>query len=467
MKAGQDDLGETLEQRTGSGGSHLVFDRRGYEGTIKSSSSEDGLDVRADGGYIVAAPSSHASGNRYAWINPDLPVAVAPDWLCKWAAERKPLKKGQVKKDLSTSGQGRHSKAVPHSPEEEASVISALKVFRTEFVDNRQNWFNIGAPLHSTGWSNIRSLFDEWAMGSERYGGTHGFPGSDKYDEQEQEKLWRSFDRQYDGEKLGLGTLYNLAEKHGWVNLKKTHYTDLGNARRLVARHGPNIRYVVEWGKWLIWKNNRWYVDNDYKVVRLAKETVGAMHSEAATIADEEARKKLRIHALASEDARRIKAMVEMTKSELGVPISATLLDSNPYLLGVQNGVIDLETFEFREARREDYVTMYCNVHYDPRAKCPKWLKFLDRIMARKAAIIGYLQRFTGYGLTGSVEEEVMQMLWGDGKNGKSTYRETINILMGDYAATFGVELLLSKESPGAATPEIARLKGVKTCYHK
>ncbi|KAH0533500.1 hypothetical protein FGG08_007703, partial [Glutinoglossum americanum] len=48
--------------------------------------------------------------------------------------------------------------------------------------------------------------------------------------------------------------------------------TDLGNAERLVARHGANLRYTAAWG-WLVWDGRRWEVDGNGEVYRLAKET--------------------------------------------------------------------------------------------------------------------------------------------------------------------------------------------------
>lgn len=68
--------------RTGSGGQHwfLAPDSR-VGNRVKVA---PGLDVRAAGGYVVAAPSNHASGGRYAWISPprvDVPLPAAPDWL--------------------------------------------------------------------------------------------------------------------------------------------------------------------------------------------------------------------------------------------------------------------------------------------------------------------------------------------------------------------------------------------------
>jgi len=76
-------LPETLKVTTGNG-MHLYFAHPG-EG-IKIPNAQDladysGLDVRGDGGYVVAPPSLHSNGNRYAWNNPDTKVAPLPEWL--------------------------------------------------------------------------------------------------------------------------------------------------------------------------------------------------------------------------------------------------------------------------------------------------------------------------------------------------------------------------------------------------
>lgn len=66
---------------TGSGGQHLYF---AYpEGGLRNSAGKlgDGLDIRAEGGYVVAPPSVHESGNLYKWLRPL--NGAAPDWPLK------------------------------------------------------------------------------------------------------------------------------------------------------------------------------------------------------------------------------------------------------------------------------------------------------------------------------------------------------------------------------------------------
>ena len=63
------------------------------------------------------------------------------------------------------------------------------------------------------------------------------------------------------------------------------HLTDLGNAERLVARHGDDLRYVHPWAKWLVWDGKRWKPDTTGEVERRARETVRAIHPEAESAA--------------------------------------------------------------------------------------------------------------------------------------------------------------------------------------
>jgi bifunctional DNA primase/polymerase-like protein/primase-like protein len=78
------DLPPTLLSRTGGGGLHYIFR---HTAGIRNSASKigNGLDIRGDGGYIVAPPSIHESGRPYAWDvdhHPqDAAIAEAPQWL--------------------------------------------------------------------------------------------------------------------------------------------------------------------------------------------------------------------------------------------------------------------------------------------------------------------------------------------------------------------------------------------------
>ena len=73
---------DTLVAQTGGGGKHVYF-RRPDEG-VKNSAGKIalGIDVRCDGGYVVAPPSPHYSGSEYCWLDDDpedAQIAEAPE----------------------------------------------------------------------------------------------------------------------------------------------------------------------------------------------------------------------------------------------------------------------------------------------------------------------------------------------------------------------------------------------------
>src|SRR5262249_36757144 len=143
--------------------------------------------------------------------------------------------------------------------------------------------------------------------------------------------------------------------------------TDLGNARRLVRLHGGGLRYVHAWHSWITWEGNRWRRDGDGAALRTAKATVEEMFAEAAQVADEARRTAMRAFAIKSQSSQRLTAMVTLAESEAQVVVPAEKIDADPYLLGLENGVVDLRKVEFREARRDDYVTKVAGTAFDAR----------------------------------------------------------------------------------------------------
>jgi putative DNA primase/helicase len=156
--------------------------------------------------------------------------------------------------------------------------------------------------------------------------------------------------------------------------------------------------------------------------------------------------------ALESESARRINAMLDLARSEPGIPILPEEMDSDPWLFNCPNGTLDLRTGKLREHRREDYITKLAATHYDPDAKCPLWERVLDRLMGGSKGLIRYLQRTAGYSLTGNVSEQVLFFLHGAGQNGKSFYLGVLKDIWGDYACQAVSELLMAKNTESHPT---------------
>ena len=74
----------TVKVSTGGGGRHFYFQMPQFELRNKTNILS-GIDVRAEGGYIIAPPSNHASGGMYEWAEErgpsDVEILPAPEWL--------------------------------------------------------------------------------------------------------------------------------------------------------------------------------------------------------------------------------------------------------------------------------------------------------------------------------------------------------------------------------------------------
>jgi len=253
--------------------------------------------------------------------------------------------------------------------------------------------------------------------------------------------------------------------------------TDLANAIRFADEHRPNVRYSQPEDKWYVWDDRRWKIENRNEISRLAKQTAARLYGttssslkEAQSASSEgdlktanakaSTSKKMLEWAVKSQSRDRIRAMIDLGKSEPGIPILPEQMDGNPWLFNCRNGTLDLRTADLRPHSREDRITALCPVDYRPDATCPAWIAFLDAVFAGDLEVIRFVQRFCGYCLTGDVSLALLIVLWGSGSNGKSTFIEVLLGLLGtDYAGKAAPDLLLAK-SKGSHPTEKADLKG-------
>lgn len=110
----------------------------------------------------------------------------------------------------------------------------------------------------------------------------------------------------------------------------KFNRTDYGNAERLVAQYGCDLRHVPGIG-WLTWAGGRWQRDADGAVERRAKWTVRSIYGEAERSDDPDEREELGKWAARSESGPRISAMIELAARRprsSPAPTSSTLTRS-------------------------------------------------------------------------------------------------------------------------------------------
>jgi putative DNA primase/helicase len=235
--------------------------------------------------------------------------------------------------------------------------------------------------------------------------------------------------------------------------------TDLGNGKRLVDACGERLRYVAEWKQWIVWDGARWSLGDDAGVVKMAHAVALSIYDGISAQPSEAVRKAMTKWATASESAVRIDAMIKSARPYLTV--AAKLLDTHPDKIVVKNGTINLRTGALTPHDPSDYITKMTAVNYNPYAVAPKWGTFLAEIMP-SADLIAYVQRMTGYILTGSTDAHCLFFLYGTGKNGKSTFLEALRLLTGDYYIVTSIEALLANDQTAGATPYVAALAGMR-----
>lgn len=270
---------------------------------------------------------------------------------------------------------------------------------------------------------------------------------------------------------------------------------DIGNARRLRARHGGDLLFVPEFG-WIAWDGKRFSKKRGDRIAAMrAQETADAIFAEADALPafqaakpdrddfdtdaafeaalDEwrdkrgrfESKKRgLRQWAVKSGFSARLSGMLGAAAPHL--TCDQDQLDADRYLLNVQNGTLDLsggagKTMQLYEHSRRDRITRIAGASYDPAAQAPKWEKFVKEVLPDEE-VRGFVQRWLGYNLTGSVSEQKIVYFEGAGANGKSTLLNVVCRVFGDYETTVPVESFLHNERRGGAdaSPDLAKLVG-------
>jgi putative DNA primase/helicase len=239
-------------------------------------------------------------------------------------------------------------------------------------------------------------------------------------------------------------------------DLTQQRMNDVGNAQRFVAVFGADVRYATELKRWLTWDGRRWKIDAPNEVQGLAKLSM----REFLWQATETLNKEMLHFAERSLNVPRLRHLVEAATSEPGIPVEISRLDCHPLVLNVRNGVLNLATGEFGPHRRELLLTKLVDVDYDPRAACPRWIKFLNEILSPEQ--VAYVQKALGYSLSADVSEKIAFICHGAANAGKSTLLGTFRTLMAEYSTSLLAQTLTTHSRGGDALAELADPNGTR-----
>ena len=211
----------------------------------------------------------------------------------------------------------------------------------------------------------------------------------------------------------------------------------------------------------MVWDDTHWQVDTGALLYTKHLEMVRNIYAELYKTADYRDRQDIEKYAIQSESMRRREASVRAAQYIPFLNATVDDLDKDPWLLNVENGTVDLKTGELLPHRKEDMITKLAKVRYDKDADCPMWKQFVREIMDYKADLIAFLQTAAGWSVSGDTSEQSMFILYGTGANGKSTFLNVIQNILGDYVLSTWAETFM-KRNNDTATNDIARLRGAR-----
>ena len=239
--------------------------------------------------------------------------------------------------------------------------------------------------------------------------------------------------------------------------IKAYDLNDTGNAHRFIDMFGDNLRYNVDNKIWMMWNGNYWQYDVQEYVKNYIEILAEKMLYEVNSINDMNERIRMiknieHIYSSAGKES-----LLKEARHLHGIPITNAELDTNPYLLCTNSGVIDLKTQEIREFRKEDLISMSTNCEISN--KEPKrFLKFINEILV-DPEVVHYVHKALGYSITNLTREQCMFILKGDGNNGKSLLLDIIYEVLGGYASTTKPQLLTEQKFPVLTVKKLPDLK--------
>ncbi len=279
---------------------------------------------------------------------------------------------------------------------------------------------------------------------------------------------------------------------------------EYGDARFFAEVFADQVCYDHTDKEWYLWDGHHWKRDATSKVRQLVAGVLGTLYLKAAAELNTEqaeldlkietakrqgedseqiatliSRSKaltgqiaaLRSRANALRTLKRMNSVLTIVQSEMG--ITAEEWDSNPWLLAVPNGVLDLHTGTCRDGEPGDYIRTVCPTEWTGlQTPCPRFEQFLQELFEDKPdreTLIAFLHRLLGYSITGLTMHHLFPIFYGEeGRNGKDTLLDTLKGVLGALVGAVSNDVFIAQDklrAGGAATPHLCDLQGKRLVW--
>lgn len=414
-------LPETFSVKT-SKGKHLYYRYNSNPSIRNSVRLLPGIDIRTQGGYVVAPYSTHKSGTVYAPINNELEIIDLPETIVDICIKSSESKESSAPKNLASVGEGSRNTTL-------TSLCGSLHCILKDRDLVLQNALSVNSSF------------------------------SDPLDTKEVETIVNSV--------------------CGYQRSDTMHkLTDIGVVERFIDTYKDTICFNINSGNWMIYDGRAWRVHETDKKSFLCKDIIDKLIAiirnipKEAEIVGKNLSKDSKEYAeicesydkfaKQCESAGKLKSIISIAASKLGCVSSD--FDSNDHVFNCHNATLVLNKgkVSVNQHNRNDFLSKISPISYNKDAECPEWLKFINRIFNNDQELISYVQRAVGYTMCGSTSEQVFFTLFGSGANGKSVFLDTLQHIMGDYGQQSDFGTFLVKKSDTGARNDIARMVGAR-----
>jgi hypothetical protein len=224
-------------------------------------------------------------------------------------------------------------------------------------------------------------------------------------------------------------------------------FADDALALYFTEKHGEDLRYTAQYGRWTRWNGHRWEADDTLVVYDLARQVC---REAAGSTGKQNVAQRI-------TSANTIAAVERLARSDRHHAASVSQWDCDQWILNTPTGIVDLRTGKLQSSDRLKYCTKSTSV--TPGGDCPLWRQFLQQVTNNDGDLVSYLQRVYGYILTGSTREHTLFFKFGSGANGKSVATSTLTGIMGDYARVAPIETFTATQGESHPT-DLAGLQG-------
>lgn len=207
--------------------------------------------------------------------------------------------------------------------------------------------------------------------------------------------------------------------------------SELELSDRLVAAS----KGILRWTPGLEWMRNmgtHWEKDD-----ALSRFTEAKKVCRSAAVGMESAKLAAKVCAAATHSA-----ILSLARSSDGIVTSVMQWDAHPMLLNTPAAVIDLTTG--RQVKRDGLLFTQLSGASPTKMATPVWDKFIGEVFDGDLAMVEFMQRMGGYSLTGSIKEQKLFFLHGNGANGKSVFLDVLRALGGTYSHNLPSEALMT-----------------------